>query len=34
MNASKPFIDHRIYTDGGPQSYSANLIGLLVNVRL
>ena len=27
-------IDHRIYTDGGPQSYSANLIGLLVNVRL
>ena len=26
--------DHRVYTDGGPQSYSANLVGLLVNVRL
>jgi hypothetical protein len=26
--------DHRVYTDGGPQSYSANLIGLLVNIRL
>jgi hypothetical protein len=27
-------IDHRIYTDGGPESYSANLVGLLVNIRL
>ncbi len=26
--------DHRVYTDGGPQSYSANLIGLLVTIRL
>jgi hypothetical protein len=26
--------DHRVYTDGGPQSYSANLVGLLVNIRL
>lgn len=27
-------LDHRIYTDGGPRSYSANLVGVLVNVRL
>lgn len=27
-------IGNRIYTDGGPQSYSANLIGVLINVRL
>jgi len=27
-------IDHRVYTDGGPESYSANLVGLLVSVRL
>jgi hypothetical protein len=27
-------IDHRVYTDGGPESYSANLVGLLVNVQL
>ena len=26
--------DHRVYTDGGPQSYSANLVGLLVTIRL
>jgi len=26
--------DHRVYTDGGPESYAANLVGLLVNVRL
>ena len=26
--------DHRVYTDGGPQSYAANLIGLLVNIQL
>ncbi|GAA0715368.1 MtrB/PioB family outer membrane beta-barrel protein [Dokdonella soli] len=26
--------DHRVYTDGGPQSYRANLVGLLVNVQL
>jgi hypothetical protein len=27
-------IDHRVYTDGGPQSYSANLVGLLVSIEL
>jgi hypothetical protein len=27
-------IDHRVYTDGGPTSYSANLVGLLLNVEL
>jgi hypothetical protein len=27
-------IDHRVYTDGGPQSYDANLIGLLVSIEL
>lgn len=26
--------DHRVYTDGGPESYNANLIGLLLNIRL
>ncbi|MEO5560598.1 MAG: MtrB/PioB family outer membrane beta-barrel protein [Dokdonella sp.] len=26
--------DHRVYTDGGPESYSANLIGLLLDIRL
>lgn len=26
--------DQRVYTDGGPQSYSANLIGMLVTIRL
>jgi hypothetical protein len=26
--------DHRVYTDGGPESYDANLIGLLLNIRL
>ena len=26
--------DHRVYTDGGPQGYSANMVGLLLNVRL
>ncbi|MGA9422998.1 MAG: MtrB/PioB family outer membrane beta-barrel protein, partial [Rhodanobacteraceae bacterium] len=27
-------IDHRVYTDGGPRGYSANVVGLLVDVRL
>ncbi|MCQ4165819.1 MtrB/PioB family outer membrane beta-barrel protein [Tahibacter harae] len=27
-------IDHRVYTDAGPQSYTANLIGLLLDIRL
>ena len=27
-------IDHRVYTDGGPESYSANLVGLLLSVEL
>lgn len=27
-------IDHRVYTDGGPQDYSAHLVGLLLDVRL
>jgi hypothetical protein len=27
-------IDHRIYTDGGPESYSANLVGLLLDIAL
>lgn len=27
-------IDHRVYTDGGPQGYNANLVGLLLDVRL
>lgn len=27
-------IDHRVYTDGGPQSYRANLVGVLLNVQL
>lgn len=27
-------IGNRVYTDGGPESYSANLIGLLLNVQL
>jgi len=27
-------IDHRVYTDGGPESYSANLVGLLLNIEL
>lgn len=26
--------DHRVYTDAGPQSYRANLVGMLVNVQL
>jgi hypothetical protein len=26
--------DHRVYTDGGPHDYSANLVGLTVNVKL
>lgn len=26
--------DHRVYTDGGPQSYNANLLGILVSIRL
>lgn len=27
-------IDHRVYTDGGPESYDASLIGVLLDVRL
>ena len=27
-------IDHRVYTDGGPQGYSANLVGLFFNIEL
>ncbi|HET9033898.1 MAG TPA: MtrB/PioB family outer membrane beta-barrel protein [Dokdonella sp.] len=30
---SQPVIDHRVYTDGGPQSYDANLVGMLLNVH-
>jgi len=25
---------HRVYTDGGPHDYSANLVGLLINYKL
>ncbi|HEY6986104.1 MAG TPA: MtrB/PioB family outer membrane beta-barrel protein [Rhodanobacteraceae bacterium] len=32
--ANGQVIDHRVYTDGGPQSYSANLVGLLLNIEL
>jgi hypothetical protein len=32
--AAGQVIDHRVYTDGGPQSYSANLVGLFFNVDL
>jgi hypothetical protein len=32
--ASGQVIDHRVYTDGGPQSYSANLVGLFLNIDL
>lgn len=27
-------IDHRVYTDGGPTDYSANLVGVLLNIEL
>lgn len=27
-------IDHRVYTDGGPQGYNANLVGLLLSLKL
>ena len=27
-------IDHRVYSDGGPRDYRANLIGLLLSVQL
>lgn len=27
-------LDHRVYSDGGPQSYRANLVGLLLDVKL
>lgn len=30
---SQRVIDHRVYTDGGPESYNANLVGLLLNVH-
>ena len=32
--AAGQVIDHRVYTDGGPQSYSANLVGVLLNIEL
>ncbi len=32
--AAGQVIDHRVYTDGGPQSYSANLVGLFLNIDL
>jgi hypothetical protein len=32
--ANGQVIDHRVYTDGGPQSYSANLVGVLLNIEL
>jgi hypothetical protein len=32
--ASGQVIDHRVYVDGGPQGYSANLVGLFFNVEL
>ena len=27
-------IDHRVYADGGPESYDANMVGLLLRVTL
>jgi len=27
-------IDHRVYSDGGPESYSSNVVGVLLDVRL
>jgi hypothetical protein len=27
-------IDHRVYTDGGPEDYNANLIGVMLTVKL
>lgn len=27
-------IDHRVYSDGGPEDYDANLVGLLLTIRL
>lgn len=27
-------IDHRVYTDGGPESYNVNMIGVLLEMRL
>jgi hypothetical protein len=27
-------VGNTLYTDGGPQSYSENLVGVLVNVKL
>ncbi len=27
-------IDHRVYSDGGPQGYSTNLLGVLLDIRL
>jgi putative beta-barrel porin MtrB/PioB len=32
--AAGQVIDHRVYTDGGPESYSANLVGLFLHVDL
>jgi hypothetical protein len=32
--AAGQVIDHRVYTDGGPQSYSANLVGVFFNIDL
>lgn len=33
LDASRVY-DHRVFTDGGPQDYSDNLIGLMVEIRL
>jgi hypothetical protein len=33
FNASRVY-DHRVYVDGGPTDYSANVVGALVNIRL
>lgn len=30
---SQRVVDHRVYVDGGPESYSANLVGVLLNMR-
>ena len=27
-------VDHRVFTDGGPEDYSENLIGVMFEVRL
>jgi hypothetical protein len=27
-------MDHRVYTDGGPQDYSVNMVGVLLEMQL